>query len=257
MRLADRVAVITGAGHGLGRAYAIAYAKEGARVVVADIDGSAAERVAEEIRSIGGGALAVGVDVSDPDSVENMRVSTLETFEKVDILMNNASLFRTVPMSRVGPESISIEEWDRMMAVNLRGPFLCTLACLPSMKQRRYGKIINISSTRALRQTKSGAGGVGLHYNVSKAGMLGFTRALAVEVGEFNICVNTIAPGATVTYQVDESNRAALERLISTRSLKRQQNPDDLLGIAVFLASSESDFITGQTFVVDGGDVML
>jgi NAD(P)-dependent dehydrogenase (short-subunit alcohol dehydrogenase family) len=145
-----------------------------------------------------------------------------------------------------------------MMAVNLRGPFLCARACLPSMREQQYGKIINISSTRALRQSPSaGGGGIGIHYNTSKAGIIGLTRSLAVELGDYNICVNAIAPGATITYDVNESMRGGLERLAAQRAIKRNQVPDDLVGTAVFLASSESDFMTGQTLVVDGGDVML
>jgi 3-oxoacyl-[acyl-carrier protein] reductase len=172
--------------------------------------------------------------------------------------VNNAALFRRVPMSRVAIDAIPVEEWDHMMAVNLRGPFLCTRAFLPSMREQQYGKIINISSTRALRQSPSlSGGGAGLHYNTSKAGIIGFTRSLAVELGQFNICVNAIAPGATITYEVDESMHGGLERLAAQRAIHRSQVPEDLLGTALFLASADSDFMTGQTLVVDGGDVML
>jgi 3-oxoacyl-[acyl-carrier protein] reductase len=257
-RLAGRVAVITGAGAGLGRAYAHAFAREGATLAVVDLNREAAEAVADEITREGGRALGIQADVADADSVQAMGAAVMDVFGQITILMNNAALFRRVPMSRVAIDEIPLEEWERMMAVNLRGPFLCTRACLPSMREQRYGKIINISSTRALRQAgPSTGGGIGIHYNTSKAGIIGFTRSLAVELGEFNICVNTIAPGATITYEVNEGMRGGLERLAAQRAIKRSQMPEDLLGTALFLASADSDFMTGQTLVVDGGDVML
>jgi 3-oxoacyl-[acyl-carrier protein] reductase len=257
-RLAGRSAVITGAGAGLGRAYALAFAREGAAVAVVDLDLGGAQTVTDEINRAGGQAIALQADVADAESVQAMGAAATETFGTITILVNNAALFRRVPMSRVAIDAIPVEEWDRMMAVNLRGPFLCTRACLPSMREQQYGKIINISSTRALRQSPSlSGGGAGLHYNTSKAGIIGFTRSLAVELGQFNICVNAIAPGATITYEVDESMRGGLERLAAQRAIHRSQVPEDLLGTALFLASADSDFMTGQTLVVDGGDVML
>ncbi len=257
-RLVGRVAVITGGGAGLGRAYALAFAREGAGIAVVDLDANAAQAVADEIVGAGGRAIGIQADVADVDSVQGMGAVATQAFGNITILVNNAALFRRVPMSRVSIEAIPIEEWDRMMAVNLRGPFLCTRACLPSMRAQQYGKIINVSSTRALRQSPpASGGGVGVHYNTSKAGVIGLTRSLAVELGEFNICVNAIAPGATITYDVDESMRGGLERLAAQRAIKRSQMPEDLLGTAVFLASADSDFMTGQTLVVDGGDVML
>lgn len=257
MRLENRVAIITGAGHGIGRVYALGYASEGAAVVVADIDGPAAEAVATELVSAGGRAVGTQTDVADPSSVHHMAAEALDCFGKIDILLNNAAVFRSVPMSNVSVEEIPLEEWDRMMAVNLRGPFLCVRACVPSMKQQRSGKIINISSTRAFRQhERPGRSGAGVHYNTSKAGILGFTRALAQELGRYNICVNAIAPGGIPATLNRSPTPAAVDLTFADRALQRPEQPEDLVGTAIFLASKDSDYMTGQTLIVDGGSVM-
>ncbi|MPZ14116.1 MAG: SDR family oxidoreductase [Chloroflexi bacterium] len=255
MRLQDRVALITGAGHGIGRVYALGFAREGAAIVVGDIDGLAAAAVAQEIEQAGGPALGLRMDVADAASVEAAVAAALQRFGKIDILVNNAALFRAVPMTQASVEEIPLAEWDRMMAVNLRGPFLCVRACLPGMKQQQYGKVINISSTRAFRQReRPGRSGAGVHYNVSKAGVLGLTRALASELGRYNICVNTIAPGGI---SLNPGVAGAAGQASTEKALKRPERAEDILGPAIFLAASESDYVIGQTLVVDGGDVML
>lgn len=241
--------------------YALAYAAEGASVVVADVDGPAATLVAAEIDDADGLALGLRVDVSDEASTREMAAKAIERFGKIDVLVNNAAVFRTVPMFQGSIEEIPPDEWDRLMAVNLRGPFLCARACVPTMKERGYGKIINISSTRALRpKVRSGRGDAGIHYATSKAGVIGFTRALAQELGRHNICVNAIAPGgipATMYAPGTEVNLPPTAETVTERALQRTEQPEDLIGTAVFLASSDSDFMTGQTLVVDGGSWML
>jgi len=189
--LEGRVAIVTGGGHGIGKAYARRLAEDGAAVVIAELDGSAAERVAAEL---GTHALAVRTDVAEQASVENMAQRTVERFGRIDVLVNNAAIFATVPMSRAPFDEIDPAEWDRMMAVNLRGTWLACRAVIPQMRTQRSGKIINISSGTALKGT-----GSRIHYVTSKAGILGFTRTLAMEVGKDNICVNCIAPGSTLS----------------------------------------------------------
>ncbi|HZU05522.1 MAG TPA: 3-oxoacyl-ACP reductase family protein [Chloroflexota bacterium] len=251
MRLQGRVAIVTGGGHGIGRAYALGLAREGARVAIAELDAPAAERVAEEIRRAGGEALAVPTDVSSEESTRAMARRTAEHFGGIDILVNNASIFATVPMSRVGFEEITVEEWDRLMAVNLKGPWLCCRAVVPYMRQRGKGKIINIASGTVL----DGGGGTRAHYVASKAGVVGLTRTLAWELGKDNICVNTLAPGSTLSEEnpTEEVLRFRQSR-VGSRALQRVQLPEDLVGTVIFLASDDSDFITGQMIVVDGGD---
>jgi 3-oxoacyl-[acyl-carrier protein] reductase len=251
MRLQGRVAIVTGGGHGIGRAYVLGLAREGARVAIAEIDAAAAERVAQEVVAQGSEALAIPTDVSDEASTRNMARATAERFGGIDILVNNASIFATIPMSRVGFEQISVEEWDRLMAVNLKGPWLCARAVVPYMRQRGKGKIINIASGTVL----DGGGGTRAHYVASKAGVVGLTRTLACELGKDNICVNTLAPGSTLSEEnpTEEILRFRQER-VGNRALKRVQRPEDLVGTLLFLASDDSDFMTGQMLVCDGGD---
>ncbi|MEA3194238.1 MAG: hypothetical protein QOD26_2571 [Betaproteobacteria bacterium] len=244
-RLEGRVAIVTGGGHGIGKFYARRLAEEGAKVVIAEIDGPAAELVAGEI----GGAMALRTDVSDQTSVDAMAAKTIERFGRIDVLVNNAAIFATVPMSRSPFDQIDPAEWDRMMAVNLRGTWLACRAVIPQMRKQGYGKIINISSGTALKGSASR-----IHYVTSKAGILGFTKTLAMEVGKDNICVNCIAPGSTLSEEnADEALVKYRQAAASTRALQRLQTPEDLVGAVAFFASPDSDFITGQTLVVDGG----
>jgi 3-oxoacyl-[acyl-carrier protein] reductase len=243
-RLEGRVAIVTGGGHGIGKAYAKRLAEEGAKLVVAEIDGAAAERVAAEVAG-----LAVRTDVADEASVQAMAVKAVERFGRIDVLVNNAAIFATVPMSRAPFDQIDPAEWDRMMAVNLRGAWLACRAVIPQMRKQGHGKIINISSGTALKGSASR-----IHYVTSKAGIIGFTKTLAMEVGKDNICVNCIAPGSTLSEEnADQALVKYRQAAAATRALQRMQKPEDLVGAVAFFASSDSDFITGQTLVVDGG----
>ena len=251
-RLEGRVVIVTGGGHGIGRAYAVRLAAEGARVVIAEIDEQAALAVAQQLSAGGAEALGVRTDVSDPASTERMAAAAIERFGRIDVLVNNAAIFATVPMSRSPFDQITVDEWDRMMTVNLKGTWLASCAVIPQMRKQGYGKIINISSGTALKGSPSR-----IHYVTSKAGILGFTKTLANEVGKDNICVNCVAPGSTLSEENPGEDVVRMRnQATSARALKRVQSPDDLTGAIVFFASADSDFITGQTLVVDGGSCM-
>ncbi len=251
-RLKDKVAIITGAGHGIGLAYATRLASEGANVVIAELDGPAAEKAELELKSKGLSALAVATNVVELASLENMVKRTLEEFGRIDILVNNAAIFSTIPMSRSPFDEIEIQEWDAMMAVNVKGAWLASRAVSHQMKKQMSGKIINISSGTALKGSASR-----IHYVTSKAAVLGFTRTLARELGPFNINVNCVAPGNTLSeVDPDESTLAFRNAGANDRALKRTEKPGDLVGAVAFFASPDSDFITGQTLVVDGGSFM-
>lgn len=242
--MADRVALITGAGQGLGRAFAIRLAQSGMRVVVADLDRERAESVAREIGEAG---LGVQADVSDESSVGELFDRVDAACGRLDVLVNNAAVFSTL---RMGPfDQILVDEWDHVMAVNVRGPFLCSRAAAPLMRRQGGGKIVNISSATVFMGRPNY-----LHYVTSKAAVIGMTRALATELGPDNITVNALAPGSTET----EVPRATVtpeqaERIVASQALGRRQVPDDLAGVIEFLASPASDFMTGQTMNVDGG----
>jgi 3-oxoacyl-[acyl-carrier protein] reductase len=181
-----------------------------------------------------------------------MAQAAMARFGRIDGLINNAAVFQRPAMSRVPFEEIPVEEWDRLMAVNLRGIFLCCRTVVPHMKQQRQGKIVNISSGTVFYGAPLRA-----HYVTSKAGVIGFTRSLARELGEYNINVNAIAPGLTMSLEAPDDAREAMnQQRIQARALKRTEVPQDLVGTVVFLCSSDSDFMTGQTLVVDGGAEM-
>ena len=250
MRLKDKVAIVTGAAQGIGKTYAMRLSQEGAKVVLADIlDASAAK---EEIESQGGDALALQTDVSDEKSTATMAQKTIERFGSIDILVNNAAIFAALETKPFF--EITAQEWDDVMRVNLKGVFLCSKAVYPEMKKQNKGKIINIASGVFFKGLP-----LFLHYVASKGGVIGLTRALAREVGDDRICVNAIAPGYTVTEVMAEASihdEAFINAVVGSRSFKRHEHPEDILGTVVFLASDESDFITGQTIVVDGGSIM-
>lgn len=248
MRLKDKVAIVTGGGLGIGRAYSKGLAREGARVAVADIEVEAARQVAREIEKDGGDAFAVPVDVTSPEKTREMAQAVLDRYGRIDILVNNAGLYSGLKKKRF--MEIPPDEWDRVMAVNVKGLFLCVQAVYPAMKQQGKGKIVNISSGTVLGGTP-----LFLHYVSSKAGVIGFTRALAREIGPDNICVNAITPGLTLSSEAQANMITAEQRedRRRSRSFQRDQLPEDLVGTVIFLSSDDSDFITGQTINVDGG----
>src|SRR5215831_6739170 len=230
--LTGRSVIITGGGKGIGTVYAQEFAKAGARVVAADIDGAAAKSLAEALATQGFETIGLATDIASEESTKAMAQAALERFGTIDVLINNASLMSVLP--RRSWLEIPIEEWDRVMAVNLRG------------------KIVNFSSSRVWEGTSNR-----LHYTTSKAGVIGFTRALAREVGELGITVNAVTPGMTQSEtQVQSSSANYLATRVAGRAIERVQIPADLVGAVMFLSSAASDFMTGQTINVDGGRAM-
>ena len=239
LRLQGRVAIVTGAAQGIGARYAAALAAEGAALVCADVID--AEPVAAQIRAAGGRALALRADVSSAESVRQMAAASVEAFGRIDVLVNNAGLFANLALKPF--EQIEAVEWDRVMAVNVRGPFECAKAVLPQMRAQGYGKIVNIASATVFKGSP-----MLLHYVTSKGAVVAMTRSLARELGDAGIRVNTLANPAW--------QGAVGANNIASRAIKREVTPEDLCGTLVYLASAESDFVTGQVIVVDGGSVM-
>ena len=238
---------MTGGAAGIGRAFAEGFVREGASVVLADINGEASERSAGELREAGGQALGLTVDVSDQAQTEMMVAETLSRFGKITGLVNNAAIALRVRHTRAPLEEIPLDEFDRMLAVNLKGVFLCSKAVLPHMKEQGYGKIINMSSGTFFNGRENL-----VHYVASKGGVIAFTRVLAREAGPSGITVNSIAPGLTAS-ETEEHDMEQFAARIPNRAIKRIEVPEDLVGAGIFFMSGESDFISGQTLVVDGG----
>ncbi len=251
-RLDGRVAIVTGGAKGIGKHYSQALAAEGARLMIADIaDG--AELAHDLARSHGANSVASAIaDVSDEESVKGLVAKTMERFGKIDVLVNNAALY--APLKEQTCTEIDAAVWDRVMAVNLRGPFLMVKHVVPHMKAQTYGKIVNIGSGTAFKGIPRF-----LHYVTSKGGITAFTRALSRELGEHGIRVNTLAPGFTLSETVMAENpdhvATAGKASVAGRAIRRDAHPQDLLGALIFLAGADSDFITGQTLAVDGGNV--
>jgi 3-oxoacyl-[acyl-carrier protein] reductase len=246
-RLKNRIAIVTGAGQGIGRALALGLAREGAKVVVAEIEEKNALAVQREIEGAGGTALAIATDVSNEASVQAMVSDSQRQFGRIDILINNAGIF---PVSSV--EEMPEQEWDRVIGTNLIGAFLCSRAVARIFLQQGSGRVISITSGRAFQGAKNAA-----HYASSKAGIIGFSKSLALELAPRQITVNVICPGITDTaqprgHQSEEQIYAQAQKI----PLGRIGQPEDLVGAAVFLSSDAAAFITGQTVIVNGGSIM-
>ncbi len=248
--LTGRVVIVTGGGRGIGKVYAQALAEAGARVAIGDIAAEEVQDTAREINDGGGEAIALATDIADEAACNSLAAAAVDTYGGIDALINNASLMSA--LERRPWHKIPVEEWDRVMAVNLRGMFLCCQAVYPHMKERGGGKIVNISSSRFWEGSPGR-----LHYSTSKAGVIGFTRSLAREVGTDNIAVNAITPGFTLSdTQEATTTPEHIEASLKGRTFQRAQMPDDLVGTVMFLLSEASDYITGQTINVDGGKSM-
>ena len=246
MRLEGKVAIVTGGARNIGAVYSKRLAAEGARVVIADIiDG---DGVVREIGEARGEAVALRVDVSKEEDTLQMAEEAVRRFSRIDILINNAAIFLTIKRRLF--YDIPADEWDQVASVNIKGPFLCAKAVFPQMKKQKGGKIINISSSTAMAGTP-----LFVHYVTSKAALIGMTRALAREMGEYGICVNAIAPGL-VQHEGQTVPKEFTDFQLKARCIKRLESPEDLTGTLIYLASSESDFVTGQTIVVDGGSIL-
>ena len=250
-RLKDKVAIVTGAGSGIGKALARRLAQDGAAVVIADIrnyDTAAAEIA----KATGARTLGLQVDVAAERDIERMAAETMKAFGRIDILVNNAALFSSLELRPF--EQIPIAEFRRVMEVNILGAWLCCRACVPHMRKGGYGRIVNLASGAPLKGVP-----LFLHYISSKGAVIAMTRGLAREVGKDGITVNSLAPGFTLSENVakKQDHMKAGERTRLTRAIQRDESPQDLVGAVSFLASEDAAFITGQTLVVDGGSAML
>jgi len=245
MKVKNKIAIVTGSGRGIGKSTVLELAKEGAKVVVSDIDIKECQNVCDEIKKIGSDAIAVKCDISKKSDVDAMIKKTMQKFQKIDILINNAGVVLTKPFVEM-----TEKDWDFVLDINLKGVFLCTNAVVKQMIKQKSGKIISVASI---------AGEVGFMntsaYCASKAGIINLTRGLALELSPHNINVNAIAPGVIATKMTEDmlKDKKTKEVLLASTPLGRVGQPEEIGKAAVFLASDDSNFITGHTLVVDGG----
>ncbi|HEV2432138.1 MAG TPA: 3-oxoacyl-ACP reductase family protein [Burkholderiales bacterium] len=250
-RLKGKVAIVTGAGSGIGKALARRLASDGASVVIADV-ARFSESAAEIAKATGSRTLGLQVNVSSENDVERMAAEAVRAFGRIDILVNNAAVFSSLKLKPF--EEIGVDEWRKVMDVNIMGVALCCRACVPHMRKAGGGRIINLASGAPIKGVP-----LFLHYISSKGAVIAMTRGLARELGKDGITVNSLAPGFTLSENVakDPAHVQAGERTRLTRAIQRDETPEDLVGAVSFLASADAAFITGQTLVVDGGSAML
>ncbi len=245
-KLRGKVAIVTGAGRGLGREFALALAREGAAVAAADIDAVAAKDTAAAVAAAGGTAIGLHVDVADLGSTEAMAAEAAGALGGIDALVNNAGVYAGLerrPFYELDPD-----EWDRVMRVNVKGTWLATRAVFPHLRTRGAGKVVNVASSTVFSGSPLWA-----HYVTSKGAVIALTRVLARELGDYGICVNTVAPGFTLTEAALSAMPDAATYGVDRGALKRAELPADVTGAVTFLVGPDSDFITGQCLVVDGG----
>jgi len=248
MRLKDKVAIITGSGRGLGSLFAERFAKEGAKVAVCDVIDC--EETVKTIESNGGEAFAMKVDVTKSEDTVGMVKKTVERFGRIDILVNNAAIYAGLKLQPF--YEVDENEWDKVMAVNLKGLWLCCKAVFAYMKEQGSGKIINMASGVHFKGIP-----YFIHYTTSKGGVVAFTRAMARELGEFNINVNAVAPGLILTKaSTDMFSPELAKKDTAAQALHKEQKPEYVVGTVLFLAGEDSDYLTGQTILVDGGTFM-
>jgi len=243
-----KVALVTGSGRGIGKAIALTLAKRGADIVINDLDMDNAAHTVEEIKALGRKAIAIKADVSSEVEVEEMIKECINHFGRIDILVNNAGLVSTKLL-----QDTTLQDWDRIMSINLKGVFLCTKAVYPYMMDQKSGKIINIASVAG----KRGGGLFGKSaYSASKGGVISFTKAVAREAGEYGINVNAVTPGFTDTEMVKGMSQDQKENVVNSIPMRRAGKPEDIAKAVCFLASSDSDYISGEIMDVDGGIMM-
>jgi NAD(P)-dependent dehydrogenase (short-subunit alcohol dehydrogenase family) len=244
MRLKDRVAIVTGAGRGIGRGIARAFAREGARVALCDVRADSVSKAAAEIGDAGGEALAFQMDVTRQEQIQRVVGQILRRWGRIDILVNNAGIYEVLPF-----EEITEAQWDWLLAVNLKGAFLCCQAVIPAMKRQGSGRIVNIASSAG----KAGGTLAGAHYSVSKAGVICLAKQLARELGPDGITVNAVAPGRIDTPMIHAVSDEENEDFVRRTPLGRLGRPEDVANAVLFLASDEAGFITGEIVDVNGG----
>ncbi len=243
--LNNKVAIVTGAGTGLGKQTSIKLAEKGVTVILASNDFQSIKETEKTIHALGGKAIAIQTDVSDEESVKSMVQKAGASYGTIDILVNNAAIYPSKPF-----EEVTVDEWDRVFAVNSRGYFICAQQVLPFMKKQKWGRIINISSITFFLGFENL-----IHYVSTKGSTIGFTRALAREVGQYGITVNSVAPGAipTAAEEIHPDREAYNKRILTSQSVKRRGTPEDIANAVLFFASEKSGFISGQNLLVDGG----
>lgn len=247
MRLKDKVALITGGARGIGREIALCFAKEGADIVICDVNADLIHETQKELESLGGRALALAVDVTDFKAVEEMANKILDKFAKIDILVNNAGITRDNLLLRMTPE-----QWDQVINVNLKGTFNVTKSVSKVMIKQKQGKIISIASIIGIIGNYGQA-----NYAASKAGIIALTKSCAKELGSRNIQVNAVAPGFIKTDMTDKLSEDIKQKMLAQIPLARLGESVEVAKVCLFLASPDSDYITGQTIVIDGGMVMV